>query len=213
MSKKPSQRSKSDSALLVAIVTTIGAIVVALISSVVGPWAQRTYTSTATPASTPDESVLASISDQINPSILGEFVKRWAHTNYSLQYFEGGVMLWGLDENEISSIWVLYNAVQNKQESSDWAKYKDTWTSSEPAPNCPKIDPEKGPFMGFGKVWCDNSTIQTSLGNAQEKEDANNDATIEFYENGLLFSIPQDKRVWVVLNSGKWYRYDVKPNL
>jgi serine/threonine protein kinase len=143
---------------------------------------------------------------------LGSSNGRYPRSNYSRQYFEGGMMYWW--ENpavELDPIYVIHHAV-SADEGNDWSQYKNTWTPDEPTvPDfCPEAAGENGPVMGFGRLWCYNTAVKADMGMAQEPEVAKNDATIEMYSDGIVFSIPMDGQIWVLLSDGSWKTYPMQ---
>ncbi|MCB0213683.1 MAG: hypothetical protein KDJ52_30355 [Anaerolineae bacterium] len=150
------------------------------------------------------------VSDSVNPSLLGQYENRWSHVNYSRQYFTDGVMLWLDNPNGMDNIYVIVKGGRDKK-GYIWARYDNSWTPNNSIiqVNCPSIDTEKGPLMGFGKVWCENESVRKSIGLPLDKEFAFNDAVVEFYREGLLFLIPKDKQIWVLLYNGNWFTIEL----
>lgn len=186
---------------LVALVTTISVILF------LGWWFR--------PAPLPENSLLFSIPAAERQAIisgLGTPVGRYPRSNYSRQYFEGGLMYWW--ENpaaDLDPIYVIYNAT-NREQGNDWSQYKNTWTPDEPiVPDyCPEAGGPNGPIMGFGRLWCYNGAVKKDLVAATAPEEAKNDATIEVYHDGIVFSIPLDEKIWVLLNDGTWKTYPLQ---
>jgi hypothetical protein len=77
----------------------------------------------------------------------------------------------------------------------------------EVADYCPEATGPNGPMMGFGRLWCYNAAVQETLGPALAPEEGGNDATVELFEKGLLFSLPDSGTVWVLYGDGRWQKY------
>jgi serine/threonine protein kinase len=140
---------------------------------------------------------------------LGRLEKTYPRSNYSRQYFEGGMMYWWDNLEGQDVIFVIYEAGQTDQ-GDDWSRYEDTWTPAEPVfpSNCPEAKDPNGPMQGFGKLWCYNSSVKPAMGLPLEPDFAKNDAMLEQYTNGLAFSVPVDSQVWVLLNDGTWQVFE-----
>ena len=122
-------------------------------------------------------------------------------------------MLWWDYPQGISQIFVI-NQDEQADQGTDWSRYKNTWELGEPefTPNCPEATEPNGPIMGFGKLWCTNNAVKDPMGLPLEPEFGSNDAFVELYTNGAVFSIPVDNQILVLTWDGQWQAFDVQLN-
>jgi serine/threonine protein kinase len=142
---------------------------------------------------------------------MGGFNNRFARSNHAYQLFEGGMAYWW--ENpaaELDPIYIIDGAT-TQDTGTNWSQYKNTWTPEQPdVPDyCLEAAGPNGPVMRFGRLWCYNVAVKNTLGSALEPENSGNDATVESYENGIVFSVPATGTVWVLYNDGTWQEYPV----
>ncbi len=148
----------------------------------------------------------AKIADQ-----LGRLENRYPRSNYSRQYFEGGMMYWWDNPAGEDVILVIPQAGQ-AAEGDDWSRYKNTWQAPEPVfpPDCPEAKDPYGPMQGFGKLWCYNEVVKADMRLPVGSEFAKNDASLEQYANGMIFSAPEDAKLWVLFNDGAWQAFEMQ---
>jgi hypothetical protein len=115
---------------------------------------------------------------------LGRLENSYPRSNYSRQYFVGGMMYWWDNLEGQDVIFVIYGAGQADR-GDDWSRYEDTWTPPEPVfpPDCPEAKEPNGPMQGFGKLWCYNASVKAAMGLPLEPDFAKNDAMLEQYTN------------------------------
>jgi serine/threonine protein kinase len=125
-------------------------------------------------------------------------------SNYSIQPFEGGFMLWWDNPDGTDHIWVLGMGGQS------WSRYDNTWTPDDPIfpADCPDAQEPYGPMLGFGKIWCDYPSVRDGMGAALEKEFGSNDAIVQFFDKGVRFYFPARGEIWVLFFDGTWRKYD-----
>jgi hypothetical protein len=211
--------AKDNTAIKAAVITTVGAVCIALITYVFGPIVLAWFGSTQSPAvSTPAATgdYLLTYVSQIRKDALGAIDKSYPHRNYSRQVFARGVMLWWDDPSHPGSgpLYVInYGAKTSIGES--WSTHNniiwDPFKDPVYPPACPETQDRPndiGPKLGFGKLWCYDRSVSMALGDPLEEEQASNDATIEILKNGILFQVPVDSQVWALLYDGKWQRFD-----
>ena len=140
---------------------------------------------------------------------LGTFESRHPRTNYSRQQFQNGVMLWWDNPSGAEEvIFVVPDSIDSTQ-GDDWSRYKNTWSAAgDPVfpPDCPEAKDPFGPMMGFGKLWCYNAAVNNELGAPISEEFAKNDATVELFSNAVVFAVPIDNQVWLLMEDGRWER-------
>ncbi len=99
------------------------------------------------------------------------------------QSFEHGWMLWRGDTSTITAL-----------PAGQWSlQFKDTWNESQPTYSCPDWAPAQTPptpQRGFGKIWCAETDLRDSLGQATSEEHAFT-ASIQSFERGMIFSTDQ----------------------
>ena len=160
----------------------------------------------------PEDSLVLVIPDPNRDEVvdtLGLRNNRYPRSNHAVQPFEGGVMFWW--ENPaamLDPIYVLSYEIGDDT-GNDWSQYKNTWTPDEPLipDRCLEAREPTGPVMGFGRLWCYNSAVQLQLGSPLEPEVSSNDAIVEIYEGGVVFSIPAEHMTYVLYNDGVWLRF------
>ncbi|MCB0166913.1 MAG: serine/threonine protein kinase [Anaerolineae bacterium] len=162
----------------------------------------------------PANSILNSVS--ISSDILddlGTLESRHPRTNYSRQPFENGVMLWWDNPTGAEDIIFVIPGGTTNNQGDDWSRYKNTWTSAgDPVfpPDCPEAKDPIGPMMGFGKLWCYNAAVNNALGAPTGEEFAKNDATVELFSNAVVFDVPVDHQIWVLLEDGRWTKNETE---
>ena len=139
--------------------------------------------------------------------ILEETLER----DYACQYFEDGFMFWWDNPYGQNRIWVI-NGGGRAYNGKGWSHYDDTWTEREAPLGCPEIHPLNGPRYGFGKIWCENSDIRKKLGPALDTEFGSvnifEKSTLQILSGGVMFYVPIDKKIWLLLNNGYWHTFD-----
>jgi len=106
------------------------------------------------------------------------------NVNIATQPFERGTMFWREDEQRI---YVLYA-------DRTWAVFDDTWTNALSEDSCPGVTVPPGlakPRRGFGKVWCDQSSVRARLGGASGAEQGGFVVPVQRFERGLMFGRAQ----------------------
>lgn len=162
----------------------------------------------------PPNSILNGVS--ISSDILndvGTMVSRHPRTNYSRQPFERGVMLWWDNPSGAEEVIFVIPGGNDSYQGDDWSRYKNTWTSpGDPVfpPDCSEAQEPLGPMMGFGKLWCYNAAVNDALGAPTGEEFAKNDATVELFSNAVVFDVPVDHQIWVLLADGRWEKSDTQ---
>lgn len=112
----------------------------------------------------------------------------------AVQTFERGLMIWV--QATPGSIYVL-------KSDGNFERYDDTWVDG--------VDPVSGnmtappgltePMRGFGKVWRNNSTVQSGLGWATAGEQGGT-ATLGEFERGRMLALPQRNEIIVLVFTG-----------
>jgi serine/threonine protein kinase len=160
-----------------------------------------TWRPTSTPRPTP---VDVTIQDC---NVTGPFANLWAQLQSRLdcasgsaqtvqgaaQVFERGRMYWRGDNL------VIYAVMKGGR----WEAYSDRWVEGSPDYSC-QADTPGVPVRGFGRVWCDQSSVRSGVGNAAAGEYAL-DITVQQFAGGLIMQT--DDRVLVLYNDGSWERH------
>jgi hypothetical protein len=81
-----------------------------------------------------------------------------------------------------------------------WVSVADTWVEGNPEYSC-DAGRRAGFRRGFGKAWCENTTIQSLLGTARGAEYATGVSLVAF-DNGLILRSEGVTRV--AYNGGTW---------
>ena len=100
-------------------------------------------------------------------------------------------MLWRSDNRKI---YVLH-------EGGTWQQFDDTWNENQPTYSCGVEQSPPTPVRGFGKLWCNQSSVRQSLGDAVETEWADR-AAIQEFVGGLIFLVSED--AYVLPYDGAW---------
>jgi len=117
------------------------------------------------------------------------------------QPFERGTMVWLNDTP--GSIYVLYDDGQ-------YQRFDDTFNPATDPESSGAAPPGPGlqePIRGFGKVWRENPTVQTSLGWALAGESGDT-ANIQRYTSGRLVFLPAQTLRAALLDDGTWQSFD-----
>lgn len=110
----------------------------------------------------------------------------------TIEKFERGYMAW------VKSIDKIYVLPFNER----WSRYENTWTPSEPV-LCVDAQQYGYPAMGFGKLWCTNPQVRTSLGNPLDKELPKEATQSQEFEKGLIIEAAVD-RVIIIFADQTW---------
>lgn len=110
-----------------------------------------------------------------------------------MESFDGGVMLWREDTDKI---YAIYN-------SGVWARFEDAWLEGDPTFTCGPEESPPTPLRGFGRIWCDHSSVRNGLGNARDAEWAAPGATQEF-ERGTILVAPNGRTYVLYSDNGTW---------
>ena len=110
-----------------------------------------------------------------------------------MESFDGGVMLWREDTDKI---YAIYN-------SGAWARFEDAWLEGDPTFTCGPEESPPTPLRGFGRIWCDHSSVRNGLGNARDVEWAAPGATQEF-ERGTILVAPNGRTYVLYSDNGTW---------
>ncbi|HEX7592713.1 MAG TPA: hypothetical protein VF429_00935, partial [Anaerolineae bacterium] len=116
---------------------------------------------------------------------------------FAVQPFERGTLFYRDDEKRI---YVLFA-------DKTWAAFDDTWSASLPVDACPSVTVGAGltkPQRGFGKVWCDQSSVRVKIGAATATEHGLYTALTQRYERGQIFASELPSLVFVLYADGKW---------
>lgn len=118
--------------------------------------------------------------------------------NFAAQPFERGTLFWREDEKRI---YILFN-------DKTWAVFDDTWNAALPEDSCPSISVAAGlakPKRGFGKVWCEQSSVRAKIGAGTVPESsALYPALTQRFERGQMFAGAQAEQVFMLFADGKW---------
>ncbi len=116
---------------------------------------------------------------------------------FAVQPFERGTLFYRDDEKRI---YVLFA-------DKTWAAFDDTWNASLPVDACPSVTVGAGltkPQRGFGKVWCEQSSVRVKLGAATAPEHGLYPALTQRFERGQLFASELPSLVFVLSAEGRW---------
>lgn len=77
-----------------------------------------------------------------------------------------------------------------------WQSYVDTWSEDKPTYACNPLGgtPTSPPLprRGFGKLWCDDDSVQSSMGLIEVEERLCEEAIVQDFEDGKLFACVDD---------------------
>jgi hypothetical protein len=110
------------------------------------------------------------------------------------QQFEGGVMIWVGEEDQI---YVLFD---DTQWTDGWAAFSDEWQEGDPVDD-PSLIPPPGfyqPQRGFGLVWREGPTIRDRLGWALAPESGGDTAVqrTSYFKYNHTYLKALDNNVW-----------------
>ncbi len=111
------------------------------------------------------------------------------------QAFEHGTLFWRADTQRIV---VLFD-------DKTWVEFDDTWVAGAPEDSCLNIGVSGNgikPKRGFGKVWCEQTTVRAKIGAATTNE-VGLDGIAQRFERGQMFGGIQGP-VFVLTADGKW---------
>lgn len=109
------------------------------------------------------------------------------------QPFQGGFLVWIKSEDRI---YALQYAAQQ------WETYPNTWTPGDESLPCEAARSYGYPAMGFGKLWCSNSTLNSVLGAPLGKEVPDDYAMRQIFELGQIFRV-QGGKTFILFNNGR----------
>lgn len=126
-----------------------------------------------------------------------------AASTASIQYFDGGMMYWVSNSDQI---YVYYGAAA----SGSWQSFANPNDPSydEPRETAPAGKLE--PIRGFGTLWHTISAIRSALSWANSPEYPIT-GVVQYFPNGMMLFSPalegRPDRIWVMTNDGSWTRY------
>jgi hypothetical protein len=91
-----------------------------------------------------------------------------------------------------------------------WETFPDTWTEQEPEFTCNPYDGEPQspplPRRGFGKLWCQQPNLQTTMGPVPREERLCQHAVLQTFERGRVLACFEDAtvRYFQLRNDGSW---------
>lgn len=132
---------------------------------------------------------------------VGEAVSRF----YAGQTFEHGFMFWQ-DNAGVAEDWIYaiqWGPDDIQTQGSNWGRFVDLWTESEPEYSCEEATPPNGPKRGFGKVWCQREEILTGLGAAVEEEWGADGGWHDFAQ-GIMLWDARNGRIFILFDDGTW---------
>ena len=109
----------------------------------------------------------------------------------TVEAFQGGYLVWIKAEDRIYAI----------QNNGDWSVYPNSWVQGENSLPCERASSIGYPAMGFGKLWCNDSTVNGSLGTPLDKEKPDDNAQRQIFENGQILRA-HNGITFVLLNDG-----------
>jgi YVTN family beta-propeller protein len=117
---------------------------------------------------------------------------------FVVQRFDRGAMFWREDEKRI---YILSNS------DNTWSTFLDTWVGGQNEDSCPSINAAPGkikPRRGFGKLWCEQNSIRTKIGDAIADELALPARSTQRFERGVMFTGDAPGNVIALFNDAKW---------
>lgn len=149
------------------------------------------------------------------------------------QPFQSGWMIWlearamaeGCQEFcDLARIFsVVYPGANPQAVSGDlYYKHPDDWTEEMDEFSCPEADRTLatvgnetkaiGPIRGFGRVWCTDTAVRTSISTALAPERGGPyflSCSSQLFQGGLVVYNPneEDKSYWVFLTNWTWRRF------
>ena len=131
--------------------------------------------------------------------------------DFAYQHFEGGLMYWWSNPDGEGFIWVMEALDSDFTQGSAWNRYEDHWQDSDPY-SCDEArkNGEAGPIRGFGKLWCEETDLMTTLGNPTRLEAGSGGnvpfSIVQFYQGGVMLYNPLAGEVYILFNNSNWQR-------
>lgn len=162
-------------------------------------------TSTPLPTRTP---LPTATSTPTCPEVTGPFADIWraeqgrlgcatnnAHGTWTaVESFETGLMFW---REDIDRVYAVY-------QSGTWQSYANTWRDGDPIYTCGTAATPPTPLRGFGRVWCNNTSVRSGLGSATDLE-RGFDATVQDFQRGSILRMDTGT-IYLFFGDGKWSR-------
>lgn len=132
--------------------------------------------------------------------------------DFARQYFENGVMYWWDNPEEPDYIWVVDSPADDLRSGESSNRYPDEWDGDdEVSCDAARANDGKGPFRGFGWLWCQRPELQTRLGNPVEPETGSGGAPpfgrVLIFQGGVMLYNPLNSEVYVLFDQGDWQRF------
>jgi hypothetical protein len=91
-----------------------------------------------------------------------------------------------------------------------WQAYPDTWSEEQPEFSCNPLGGEESspplPRRGFGKLWCSDPEIQSTMGTIAREERACQHSVTQRFVQGRLVACYEDATIRYIrlLEDGRW---------
>jgi len=95
----------------------------------------------------------------------------------TIEAFQGGYLVWVQAEDRIYAI----------GNDGRWSSHPNSWQAGETSLPCSAAQAYGYPAMGFGKLWCNDSTVNRLLGAPLGPEEPEDNAQRQIFENGQIF--------------------------
>ena len=110
----------------------------------------------------------------------------------TIEAFQNGYLVWIKAEDRIYVI----------KHNGQWSVHANSWITGEDDLPCDAARSYGYPAMGFGKLWCNDSAINSSLGAPLDREQPDDNAQRQIFENGQIFRAYRGK-TFVLVNNGQ----------
>lgn len=144
-------------------------------------------------------------SGQLGDPVAEAVLDRWVAD----QFFEGGLAYWRNNESAPANyIYILFYKDDTDETQGTWLQFEDLWQEGMPPFSCPEAEANgaAGPQRGFGKVWCEETTVRNGLGSPLGVEQGTN-AGFQDFENGTMLWVSRLGYVYVLYDDGSWERF------
>jgi len=223
----PTAEKKIDTTIIVALITLIGTIITATLTSpVIIALLLKTPTPTSTVAPTPSQTVVAMISNPtVNPTSTASPpppLPSPTQSCVSPTYFES---VWrthpqlGCPTNSLTSDFTFQyyqKGIMTWQKSpspstiyaffNDGGWERQTNPGGPETPPCPEAQMIGRPIRGFGTLWCNNQNWRERLGVPTSDENDGKNNQIQIFQNGTIFTVGAAGG-FVLYSNSRWEKF------
>lgn len=132
--------------------------------------------------------------------------------DFAKQYFSGGIMYWWDNPGGDNLVWVIAVTDGSFQKGDQWHQFADSWSGGgDHSCDATRENGKRGPVRGFGKIWCEHSSVSSQLGNPVEEERGSGGtppySIVQFFQGGIMLYNPLNSEMYVLFNSGQWQHF------